>query len=52
MFKKNNNIFILNKIDLCTKDEEQNILNTFKQYFYENFEDEKNKNKDTIFINF
>ena len=27
-------------------------MDTFKQYFYENFEDEKNKNKDTIFINF
>ena len=39
---KENNVFILNKIDLCS---DGNIIDTFKEYFYQNFEDEKNHNK-------
>ena len=49
--KKNNNLFILNKIDQCTEGGQADIINSFKQYFYETFEDEKNDNKDNIFIN-
>ena len=41
--KKQSNIFILNKIDYCSKDGDNNIIDKFKQYFYENFEDEKDK---------
>ena len=41
--KKDNNIFILNKIDQCTKGGEMDIIDSFKQYFYETFEDEKKK---------
>jgi len=38
-------LFILNKIDLCTKNgNETEIINTFKDYFYKTFQDEKNKN--------
>ena len=42
---KKNNIFILNKIDLCTGDSEGDIVESFKKYFYETFEDEKDKNR-------
>ena len=49
--KKDNNIFILNKIDQCTKGGEMDIIDSFKQYFYETFEDEKKNDKDNIFIN-
>ena len=49
--KKNNNLFILNKIDQGTEGGQADIINSFKQYFYETFEDEKNDNKDNIFIN-
>ena len=38
--KKENNLYILNKMDLCNTKEEE-IVDLFKQYFYENFEDEK-----------
>jgi len=45
--KLKNNIFVLNKIDLCT----QNIIDTFKQYFYETFEDKKEINdKNSIIL--
>ena len=48
--KKAHNLFILNKIDLCTKNgNETDIINTFKDYFYKTFQDEKNKN--TINLN-
>ena len=48
--KKQNNIFILNKIDFCKN--EENTIDEFKQYFYTTFEDEKNyNNKDKILIN-
>ena len=42
---KKNNIFILNKIDLCTGGSEEDIVESFKKYFYETFEDEKDKNR-------
>ena len=48
--KKKNNLFILNKIDCCINTGEANIIDSFKQYFYETFEDEKN-NKNKILIN-
>ena len=50
--KKQNNIFILNKIDSCKN--EENTIDRFKQYFYKTFEDEKNENNYNnyqIFIN-
>ena len=47
---KKNNLFILNKIDKV-KDRED-IIENFRNNFYKNFEDEKNKKeKDSIFIN-
>ena len=46
---KKNNLYILNKIDLCTKDEE-NIIDSFSDYFYKSFEDQKNE-KNNIIIN-
>ena len=51
--KKSGNLFILNKIDEVTKNNEDDIINSFKQYFYENFEDDKKieKNDEFIFIN-
>lgn len=50
--KKNNNLFILNKIDQCTSGGKGIIIDSFKQFFYETFEDEKKQeNKDNIFIN-
>ena len=42
---KSNNIFILNKIDQCTAGNEDNIIESFKKYFYETFEDEKNQKR-------
>ena len=40
---KKNNIYILNKIDQCTKGGgEGDIIDTFKTYFYQTFENEKN----------
>ena len=47
--KKSDNIFILNKIDQANENEEE-VINKFKQYFYENFEDDKDK-KNLIEIN-
>ena len=44
---KKGNIFILNKIDQVKEEE---AINDFMQYFYQNFEDDKNK--DLIPINF
>ena len=42
---KSNNIFILNKIDQCTGGSGENIIEGFKKYFYETFEDEKNNDR-------
>ena len=42
--KKEKNIYILNKIDLCD-DNEKIVINKFKQYFYKTYEDDKNKDK-------
>ena len=39
--KKEDNLYILNKIDQITQGGEENIIDTFKKYFYDNFEDEK-----------
>ena len=48
--KKTHNLFILNKIDLCTKSgDKADIIDTFKDYFYKTFQDEKKKN--TINLN-
>ena len=47
--KKEGNLFILNRIDEVTQNGEDDIINSFKQYFYQNFEDEK-KN-DLLLIN-
>ena len=48
--KKKENLFILNKIDKVKKKYE--IIEEFRNNFYKNFEDDKNKKeKDTIFIN-
>ena len=41
--KTTDNIFILNKIDQINKMTEEEIINEFKQYFYQNFEDDKNE---------
>ena len=49
--KKSGNIFILNKIDQCTKNGEGEIIDSFKKYFYETFEDEKREESGNIFIN-
>ena len=51
--KKKNNLFILNKIDLkegVNENGEEEVINKFKQYFYENFEDDKIK-ENSIMIN-
>ena len=48
--KKQNNLYILNKIDQCTKGGEGDIIDYFKNYFYKEFEDEKKIDK--IVINF
>ena len=39
--KKEDNLYILNKIDQITQGGEENIIDIFKKYFYDNFEDEK-----------
>ena len=49
--KKDNNLFILNKIDQCSKGGQTDIIDSFKQYFYETFEDEKKNSEDNISIN-
>ena len=48
--KKSGNLFILNRIDEVTKVGKEDIINAFKQNFYQNFEDDKKD--DLIFINF
>ena len=40
--KKEGNLYILNKIDECTKGGDGDIIDIFKQYFYEQFQDDKN----------
>ena len=40
--KKEDNLYILNKIDECTCGGDGDIVDIFKQYFYEQFQDEKN----------
>lgn len=50
--KKENNLYILNKIDQCSKGGEENIIDSFKNYFYQEFEDEKIVDKSKIKINF
>ena len=48
--KRKNNLFILNKIDKV--DNKDDIIENFRNIFYMNFEDEKNKkDEDSIFIN-
>ena len=49
--KKSGNLFILNKIDKIKPNEEAEVINKFKQYFYENFEDDKNENLIPINLN-
>jgi GTPase Era involved in 16S rRNA processing len=49
--KKKNNLFILNKIDHCRSEGEDNIIDKFKQIFYERFEKEKSNKEEKIFIN-
>ncbi len=52
--KKTGNLFILNKIDKIgnvNENGEEEVINKFKQYFYENFEDDKNE-ENSIMINF
>ena len=48
--KKTDNLFILNKIDKVFENGEEKVINSFKQYFYENFEDDKNENN-SVMIN-
>lgn len=50
--KKEKNLYILNKIDQTTKGGEGDIIDSFKNYFYTEFEDEKKKDKSRIIINF
>ena len=40
--KKEDNLYILNKIDKTTGGGYQEVIDYFKQYFYQEFEDEKN----------
>ena len=47
--KKSGNLFILNRIDQITQNGEKEIIECFKQYFYQNFEDDKKS--DLILIN-
>ena len=42
--KKVDNLFILNKIDKVKQKEEEDVISDFEEYFYEHFEDDKNKN--------
>ena len=51
VMREKNNIFILNKIDQCTKNGHESIIEEFKKYFYETFEDEKNEINDSIKLN-
>ena len=47
--KKKDNLYILNKIDKVENKEE--IIESFRNNFYKQFEDEKNKNSNSLFIN-
>ena len=50
--KTKNNLFILNKIDQVTQGNgNEDIESVFKKYFYETFEDEKQKNDSKINLN-
>ena len=49
VLKKENNMYILNKIDKYTKGE--NAIEAFQKFFYETFEDEKKEQKITINFN-
>ena len=49
--KKSRNLFVLNKIDQINKNNENEIINDFKQYFYQNFEDDKKENLIMLNIN-
>ena len=49
VLKKENNMYILNKIDKYTKGE--NAIEAFQRFFYETFEDEKKEMKITINFN-
>ena len=49
VLKKENNMYILNKIDKYTKGE--NAVEAFQRFFYETFEDEKKEQKITINFN-
>ena len=51
VLKKTNNLFILNKIDQRSKDEEENIIDTFKNYFYRTFEEGQVNSNPKININ-
>ena len=46
--KKEKNLYILNRIDQCTKGGQGEIIDAFKNYFYRVFEDEKNKERIVI----
>ena len=51
--KKENNLYILNKIDQITQGGQEDIIDCFKKYFYDNFEDDKKTNEPSrIEINF
>ena len=48
--KKEKNIFILNKIDLC-EEKKDKVISQFKQHFYQTYEDDKNQDSLKININ-
>ena len=48
--KKEKNLYILNKIDRCSLEGENEIIDIFKKYIYDNFENEKEINKDAKVI--
>ena len=50
--KKEKNVYILNKIDKCSLKGEEDIIDCFKNYFYNEFEDEKTIDQTKIKINF
>ena len=47
--KKSGNLFILNRIDQINQNREDEIISSFQDYFYQNFEDDKKE--DIISIN-
>jgi GTPase Era involved in 16S rRNA processing len=50
--KKEDNLYVLNKIDQTTKGGEGEIIDAFKNYFYKEFEDDKITDTSKIKINF